>query len=476
MKIYLHTLILFLLSQLVSAQNQTWGWGVPISANLNGSNLDCSVYDPVLNLTRTFNYSNVNAFRSGDGIVAWVTNSGTVGVVIYDMNLNSFQYNSSIGSASSATISAKRGLAAWVSPSGSMGAAMYDFVLQSWQYNSSMGSNIGNQFLNEENVLAWVSNSGSVGVAVYDPSLQSWQYNSSIGSNVSSVLTNADGNVAWVTNSGTVGVAIYDPGLKTWMYNSSISGNTGSTLINKEGVIAWISASGVIGVAVYDPNLQSWQYNSSVTGSGSNQNLDIVDGTVHWNSSTTANKYGYDINAQSWQSNINTNIYCKIFSSSASGTAPLMVYFWCLSIGANSYLYDCDDGNYKSVRWVWHKYNSQGNYNPLLTIHNSSFNSNCNMQLQVNPGADIDDLANAKMFSLTPNPSNGVFILNAEKIISKSGGVNIELFNSLGDKILSRYSSAGKTILDLSDFTEGIYLVRIGWSGISKGESIIKIK
>ena len=378
---------------------------------------------------------------------------------MYDVNTQTWEYNSSISSNSGNTISNQNGVVAWVSAAGTVGAATYDPILKTWMYNSAFSSNSGNTISNIDGVVAWVSSAGTVGAATYDPALQYWAYNSSISSNAGNTITNNNGVVAWVSAAGTVGAAIYDPASQYWNYNSSFTSNSGNTILNSNGVVAWISSSGTIGAATYDPYSQNWNYNSSMSSSSNNQNLSLNNGTVMWQTSSGIETYGYSSNSQSWNSSQNTELSCKLFISRTSGATPFITYLWCLTIGANSYSYACGDGHTITRRWAWKQYNIPGTYNPVLTIFNSAQNATCSSQVQVVVTQSISD-PNAFTFSISPNPSNGAFLLQIEN--DKLNNANILVYTVSGKLIYSEIlSDRSNNLINLSSLSSGIYFMKI---------------
>ena len=58
-------------------------------------------------------------------------------------------------------------------------------------------------------------------------------------------------------------------------------------------------------------------------------------------------------------------------------------------------------------------------------------------------------------FTFTPNPANNTLNLNAKAVIS-----NVELYNTLGQKAISKNINALNTNLDLSNLKKGIYIMK----------------
>jgi hypothetical protein len=441
------------------AQNTNWGTGLPITVTVNGTYLDLSVYDPIIGSTKTTSLnvgSNPN-YQNADGIVAAISSSsGYMNVAIYDINLHAFitNYWSSTTSTFSNFLNSD-GVVAWTN-SNYADAAIYDPLLQAWQHNYwSSTTSTFSDFSNSNGVVAW-TNSNYADAAVYDASLQAWQHNywSSTTSTFSN-FSNSNGVVAW-TNDNYTDAAVYDPSLQSWQHTYwSSTTSTFSNFSNNSGIVAWTNSNYVDG-AVYDPSLQTWKHTYWSASTSTFSNFLNTDGTITYTNSSGNNKYGYNINSQSWQSNYNTDLYCKMFASKSSGQAPLITYFWCLTIGANSYSYNCGDGHTVTRRWAWKQYNNSGTYNPTLTIFNSSQNSTCNAVINVNTGITEETTPNFQIF---PNPF--------------SSSTTLQINKTFNDATLKVYNSYGLLVKQISKFTEqkitlhrdnlpcGLYFIRM---------------
>ena len=69
------------------------------------------------------------------------------------------------------------------------------------------------------------------------------------------------------------------------------------------------------------------------------------------------------------------------------------------------------------------------------------------------PALSTNDLKQLYNFSFTPNPTQNQLNLKANKLIS-----NIELFNTLGQKALSKNINALNTNIDLTHLKKGFTL------------------
>lgn len=439
--------VLGALSTASFGQFYNWGWGPPITVTESGSSITCSVYDPILEQTRTTSVSSVDLWIHDDGVVATVSASGIVSGTIYDLALGLFrtsQFSSNTGN----TISNSDGVIAWVSSAGSVGGAVYDPALQQWN-SSQFSSNTGNTVINRDGVISWVSESGTVGGAVYDPALQQWRH-SQFSSNSGNQVQNKDGVIAWVSSSGTVGGAIYDMSIGQWN-SSQFSSNTGNTLVLGQGVLAWRSESGTIGGAAYDWDSNNWT-SSQFSSSSSNTDLVIVDGTVQWSNSGGPQKYGFNASHQ-WQNGVNTTVQCDYHVVRASGVgAPYVAYLWCMTIGASSYSHQCGDGHLITRRWAWKAYTNPGTYSPELSVFNSISNSGCTGEVHFsgNSVAELDD-------------TGALDVIVRHGSVFVSGPValgELSLFDAQGRCVHTANTAQASTVLPLP-VVDGVYLLRV---------------
>jgi predicted membrane protein len=460
------TLLLWalLLSTVCLAQYPNWGWGPAITISQNGTTLNCSTFDPFTNSTKTTTVSNVDVYQYNDGVLAYVTPGGTVGGVIYDVNQGSWE-STTFSSNSGNTIQNNDGVIAWVSAAGTVGGAVYDPHQRAWE-STTFSSNSGNAILNRDGVIAWVSAAGTVGGAVYDPAQQTWE-STTFSSNSGNTILNADGVIAWVSAAGTVGGAVYDPAQRLWE-STTFSSNSGNAIVNANGVIAFISAAGTVGGAVYDFDQQVWESTTFSSGS-SNTNLTILDGTIFWTGSSGTQHQGYRFSSQSWQSNQNTELKCKMFVANATGNTPLISYFWCLTVGANSYSYNSGAGHTITRRWGFKQYDNPGTFAPELTIFNSNSNTSCNATVTVG-GVAVEEPVQGQI-SISPNPlqQGDRLEIKASKPIR-----NVAVRNMLGVEILSMSGSSSRMSVDLGgmQLASGVYFVEV----VVDGNAVVRRK
>jgi len=66
-------------------------------------------------------------------------------------------------------------------------------------------------------------------------------------------------------------------------------------------------------------------------------------------------------------------------------------------------------------------------------------------------------------FNVTPNPGNGIFMLNYT--VAKQEDVQITVFDNLGQSVFAKTTAANAnvntTMIDLSSLSKGVYLVQV---------------
>ena len=438
----------FALPLACSAQFYNWGWGPEISVTQNGSTITCTVWDPILNTSRTYNQSSVATWSYDDGVVATVSAGGVATAIVYDINLANYR-TEQLTTTSGTSVINSDGVVAWVGTSGIAGAAIYDPDLQTW-VDEQFSTSSGNQIQNRDGVVAWVSSSGNLGAATYDPMLGQWvdeQFSTSSGN----TLQNRDGIVAWVSSSGNLGAAVYDPSVGQWV-DEQFSTSSGNALVVGQGVVAWKSSGGNLGAAAYNWTSNTWD-DQQFSTSSSNTMPTILDGTVRWTNSNGAQQYGYTAGAN-WQSGANTAVRCEYYAEQvSSGGTPRIAYLWCLTIGASSYSHTCGDGHTITRRWAWKQYASPGSYSPQLTAFNSVSNTQCNGQLTfVGTAVDEQD---------TPNDLRIAVQSRSVQVVCEDVLGMVTIVDAKGGMVYTGSHSATTAVIQLPH-ADGMYALRAG--------------
>lgn len=454
MKKVIFTIVFTLNLVFLFSQQPNWGFGPDITVT-GSSSITCSVFDPILNQTKTMTQSNVNNYISNQGVVAWVSSGGTVGGIIYDVNLHQFQYTT-FSSNSGNTISNSDGVIAFVSSAGTVGGAIYNPCLQSWEY-TTFSSNSGNSVVNNDGVIAFVSSAGTVGGAIYDPNISQWEY-TTFSSNSGNQIMNNEGVISFVSSAGTVGGAVYDIASSQWKY-TTFSSNTGNIMVNKDGIIAYKSTAGTLGGAVYNFNNGSWDY-TTFSSSSSNTGLSINNGTIIWSNSSGSQKEGY---SNGWSSGSNTQPSCRMYlvdNQTCQSNNKNIVYAWCMSYGANSYAYNAGDGHVISRRQGWKYYTSPGNYSFSLNVSNSNLNSSCSESINIVSG--LSDNESAKYINIYPNP----FCQSLKIENNSTKEIRLEVHDLQGAVLYNNKISTDVNFIDMSNLSDGFYMVNIYVSDI----------
>jgi hypothetical protein len=105
--------------------------------------------------------------------------------------------------------------------------------------------------------------------------------------------------------------------------------------------------------------------------------------------------------------------------------------------------------------------NLSGNNNVLISFENRSGKGEPmyidNIDINYIP-TGIASVANPNSFIVYPNPSNGQFIFESGNTNTKS---LLKIYNILGQEVMNTYIESGKTTVNLSSQSKGIYLYRI---------------
>jgi len=265
---------------------------------------------------------------------------------------------------------------AWVEHSGGRSRAVFEVYDPGTGHVESGGSSLCvgiYDLVVASGVVAWVEWNGtqlSVACAVYEPQPghQHWHYGGSYLCQGISNLTTADGVVAWEEWNGTqssVTCAVYDPqpGHQHWHDGGSWLCQGIFNLTTADGVVAWAEWNGTASAAayaVYDPRPghQHWHdggsgWYSSIT------DLAVANATVTYRANSSARTAGYDPSRSAWYSGT-TKPLAWFYAAPTSGNPPLWVWFFDLSIGANSWAWNFGDGGASGVRSPYHVYGSVG--------------------------------------------------------------------------------------------------------------------
>ena len=97
--------------------------------------------------------------------------------------------------------------------------------------------------------------------------------------------------------------------------------------------------------------------------------------------------------------------------------------------------------------------------------YGSTGNCHCNTYVGIN------ELKNSFSFSLFPNPSSGIFTISSSEKLN-----SIEIFDVLGKEIMQQEAGSRKQEINISNFTPGIYFIKVfSESGIFSIQKMIKL-
>lgn len=218
---------------------------------------------------------------------------------------------------------------------------------------------------------------------VNDP-LRSWVQRDTGENAVPSVATK-DGVVIWQTAMRDIGgglyhaahYAIYDPQRGGWVEGSSPDDAVAGTVQTSGGAVSWMSGyrdiQGALyyyaNYAIYDPQRGVWvkEKSSGIVGAFG---VGVTNGTVTYRLAgrTTNTTRGYNPAGGQWYDGP-TRPLAYFFSTRTSGTAPLPVAFWDMSIGATSWSWNFGDGSSSAARSPQFSFTRPGTYTVTQTVN-----------------------------------------------------------------------------------------------------------
>jgi len=136
------------------------------------------------------------------------------------------------------------------------------------------------------------------------------------------------------------------------------------------------------------------------------------------------------------------------------------------STGFETLSYDFGDGNTSTMGAATNTYDSAGTYTITLTAFGCDTSVSTTQEVTIPQSTNIVSLDPAAV-SVYPNPSTGLFTV--ELASGVAGNMNLRVSNVMGQEIL-RTSATDKTVIDLSNFQAGIYLLQ----GEVEGRSFTK--
>ena len=398
------------------AQNANWGTGLPVNVTVNGSSLDLSVFDPILNQTRTTSISvgSNPTYKNSDGVVVGYGSYGNMEYATYDLDLHAWKTGGTqIGTSNSTgTILTSDGVVVGFGSLGNMNYSIYDIALQAWKTGGTQIS---------------TSNSGTI-------------------------LT-SDGVVVGFGSLGNMNYASYDIELQAWKTGGTqISISNSGTIFTSDGLVVGFGTLGNMNYAIYDFNLDSWKTGGLQLGSSGN--ISLSSGTITY-SGFSSGILGYNFNTQSWGS-YNTTPTCKFLPVTFPGSS--WVFMRCMSIGAGTFTYSCGDGHQIYRKQGWKKYNGINSYNASLNVSNGVNNSTCTATINITVG--IAEHTNLD-FQIFPNPTN----LNSNLTVTSEEKISeIKIYNTLGERIYVENDVNAQTSyihLNSNIFSKGMYFVEL---------------
>ena len=276
----------------------------------------------------------------------------------------------------------------------------------------------------------------------------------------------AGGSYQWDNGLGSGSSHVVSP-TSTTTYNVVVTDVNGCT--DTESVLVVVNTA---------PNVSVSPTSATICGGESIVISASGAQTYSWNTGSSGSSITVNPSTQTTYTVIGSNGNCAgnpATSTISVSTAPTVtasantysvavggtVSFSSAGSGATSYVWDFGDGNSSTQSNPSHTYSSSGIFVVTLTGTLNGCTSTSQITINVG-GVDIEEDNFEASLSLQPNPNNGIFVVSMN--FSKVQDVNLELFNSVGQIILTKKLSkiSNSTInFSLADYSPGVYYITI---------------
>lgn len=185
-----------------------------------------------------------------------------------------------------------------------------------------------------------------------------------------------------------------------------------------------------------------------------------IDGNTYTSSNNTAT-YNL-INAEGCDSIVTLDLNIPVIDVSITNSSPTLM---ANESGATYQWLDCDNGNAEIAGATSQTYvaSSNGNYAVRISIDGCTSTSDC---INVNT-VDIDEYNFVTTATLSPNPTTGIFELQAANFS------RTKIVDQFGRTVLERKNT--DTTFNISDFSDGIYFIQIHYKNMVITKKFVKI-
>ena len=126
------------------------------------------------------------------------------------------------------------------------------------------------------------------------------------------------------------------------------------------------------------------------------------------------------------------------------------------SLNATSYLWLFGDGDTSTLQNPTHNYSTEGVYVVKLFAYKCELLDSTEQTITIKASGIKEQ--NSHAFNIYPNPTATTFTLTAD---SRFYGIDYKIYNVEGKNILSGKIKSEQTIIDLKDFSRGLYIIKI---------------
>ncbi len=242
------------------------------------------------------------------------------------------------------------------------------------------------------------------------------------------------------------------------------------------GIITPVTGSQKFIVYIQDVNGGADQYAYDDTATTTALINPVMDTTfVFWfKSNSSPNESSYKL----WDQNGNI-VFQRLQGSLTANT----VYKDTFYVAPGCYRFKFFDSGDDGLTWWANTAQGNGyarfsrtNVATQYIVFNSDFGSEISYNFRAVPGGTvgIDDVVSQPALSIYPNPSQGK--VSVDIALTKPSTVTVEVLNQVGQIVATHFEknyTAGIIDMDLSKFTNGVYVVRLKTDDATKTEKII---
>ncbi|NQW42536.1 MAG: PKD domain-containing protein [Bacteroidetes bacterium] len=143
------------------------------------------------------------------------------------------------------------------------------------------------------------------------------------------------------------------------------------------------------------------------------------------------------------------------------------------NLGFLNYQFTPSNTSYTKYEWFYgeggtvvatsptYRYLYDGNFKVKMVATNSA-GCKCDVTNTLSTNTSINSISTGNKLAIYPNPNNGMFTIN-----SQASGMKVEVYNIIGEKVLTQNTTENTMNINLGDKAKGIYLVKVTVNGVT---------